>query len=211
MLEKSANGRLRLETTASKAWNGDFGASYHDRNQRAALRARTRLWGRILGDIDPESILEVGAGTGTNLIALHSLTGARLMAVEPNEGARKQIPYGVVELVGPSRADHLSFMDGAAELVFTSGVLIHIPPDELDAALDEIYRVSSRYIACIEYFSDTPETKSYRGRDNLLFKRDFGAYWLERFPDLEVVRTGFAWRTTTGLDNLTWHLFSKGR
>ena len=192
-----------------KAWDGEFGGDYHGRNQRAALRARTRLWGRILGDIEPESILEVGAGTGTNLIALHNVTGARLMAVEPNEVARKQIPPEIT--ASDSHAANLPYMDEAADLVFTSGVLIHIPPDELDAALDEIYRVSSRYIACIEYFSDTPETIPYRGRDNLLFKRDFGAYWMERFPDLEVVRTGFAWRTTTGLDNLTWHLFSKGR
>ena len=193
-----------------KAWDGEFGGDYHGRNHLAGIPQRTRLWSEILGYIEPNSILEVGAGTGNNLMALSHITRAALFAVEPNEDACAGIsPW--VGMLPNSTAQDIKMDGDAFELVFTSGVLIHIPPDELDAALDEIYRVSSRYIACIEYFSDEPETKEYRGRDNLLFKRDFGAYWLERFPDLEVVRTGFAWRTTTGLDNLTWHLFSKGR
>ena len=193
-----------------RAWDGEFGGDYHGRNHLADIPQRTRLWSEILGYIEPNSILEVGAGTGNNLMALSHITRAALFAVEPNEAACAGIsPW--VGMLPNSTAQDIKMDGDAFELVFTSGVLIHIPPDELDAALDEIYRVSSRYIACIEYFSDEPETKEYRGRDNLLFKRDFGAYWLERFPDLEVVRTGFAWRTTTGLDNLTFHLLSKRR
>ena len=164
----------------------------------------------ILGDIEPSSILEVGAGTGTNLIALSALTNARLMAVEPNDIARKQIPYDLVGTIGPSLASNLPFMSGAAELVYTSGVLIHIPPDDLDVVMAEIYRVSSKYIACVEYFSDMPEEKQYRGEAGMLWKRDFGAYWLERYPDLSVINYGFAWRSATGLDDLTWQILKKG-
>ena len=196
--------------SSKTAWETEFGNDYHARNLWVDLKQRTRLWARILGDIEPSSILEVGAGTGTNLIALSHLTNARLMAVEPNDIARKQIPYDIVGTVGPSTADNLPFMDEAAELVFTSGVLIHIPPDELGAAMAEIYRVSSRYIACVEYFSDELEAKTYRGENGLLWKQDFGKLWLDNYPNLSVVNYGFAWRGATGLSNLTFWIFSKG-
>ena len=190
------------------AWTGDIGGDYHSRNHRAGLKQRIRLWAQILGDIEPKSILEVGAGTGTNLVALGSITDAVLAAIEPSVAGANALCIARIPCYHGT-AQAIPVATRGRDLVFTSGVLIHIPPDELDAALDEIYRVSSRYIACIEYFADEPETKMYHGRDNLLFKRDFGAYWLERSPDLEVVRTGFAWRTTTGLDNLTYWLFQR--
>jgi len=195
-----------------RTWGAEFGGDYHGRNYRAGLKQRIRLWAQILGHIEPESILEVGAGTGTNLIALSHISDAELLAVEPNSQARMAIPerdsYG--RGIGAIGGDASGIpVAGTVELVFTSGVLIHIPPDELDAALDEIYRVSSRYIACIEYFSDQLEAKTYRGEEGLLWTRDFGSYWMDRFPDLGVVRCGFAWKRTTGLDNLTYWLFEK--
>ena len=72
-----------------------------------------------------------------------------------------------------------------------------------------MHRVSSRYIACSEYFSDKPETIPYRGQTDALFKRDFGGMWLDLFPDLKVLDYGFSWKRTTGLDNLTWWMFEK--
>jgi len=193
-----------------KAWDGEFGGDYHGRNHLADLKRRIRLWSEILGDIEPQSILEVGAGTGTNMIALTVIANSKLFAIEPNKDARRFLEADGSVTACDGTAQSMPLPDEAVELVFTSGVLIHIPPDELDAALDEIYRVSSRYIACIEYFAAEPEMKKYRGRDNLLFKRDFGGYWMDRYPDLKVVNHGFAWKRVTGLDNLTWWLFSKG-
>jgi pseudaminic acid biosynthesis-associated methylase len=103
----------------------------------------------------------------------------------------------------------LPLQDAAVEFSFTSGVLIHIAPDDLLASCAEIYRVSSRYIACAEYFNPTPVEIEYRGHSGVLFKRDFGGYWLDNFLDLELVDYGFLWRRATGLDDLTWWLFRK--
>ena len=72
------------------------------------------------------------------------------------------------------------------------------------------HRVARRYIVCVEYFSDQPETIPYRGHSEVLFKRDFGSLWLDCFPDLRVLDYGFFWKRLTGLDNLTWWLFEKG-
>ena len=53
-------------------------------------------------------------------------------------------------------------------------------------------------------FGDT-----HRGREGPLFKRDFGALWLDLFPGLALVAYGFFLKRATGLDNLTWWLFAK--
>ena len=49
----------------------------------------------------------------------------------------------------------------------------------------------------------------YRGEEGLLFKRDFGAFWLENFPDLKPVSFGFSWKPLSGLDNMNWWVFEK--
>ena len=100
-------------------------------------------------------------------------------------------------------------MGRAVDFAFTSGVLIHIHPDDLLAACRDIHRVTRRYIGCLEYFSAEPEEVRYRDRDGLLFKRDFGGFWLDNFPDLRTLEYGFAWKRLTGLDNVTWWLFEK--
>ena len=67
-------------------------------------------------------------------------------------------------------------------MAFTSGVLIHIEPERLGATMDEIHRVSSKYILCAEYFSPRAETLRYRGQEGLLFKNDFGGLNPRRDP-----------------------------
>ncbi|MBX9633924.1 MAG: hypothetical protein K2X44_02990, partial [Magnetospirillum sp.] len=130
------------------------------------------------------------------------------------------LPGGGWEVVtdqGTLQAEHvvnaiatgIPLADGAVELAFSSGVLIHIHPDDLLQSCREIHRVSSRYVVCVEYFSDKPEEINYRGHTGVLFKRDFGSFWMDNFPDLQLLDYGFAWKRITGLDNLTWWIFEK--
>lgn len=198
-------------------WRGDFGDAYTDRNAVSDrhLASLTAHWARILRvteGLPPRSILEVGANIGLNLRALRRLTSAEFFALEPNGVARKRL---VDDQILPASnvldglASQLPFKDASVDLAFTSGVLIHIHPRDLTASCREIYRVSRRYIACIEYFSDKEEEIAYRGHTEALFKRDFGGFYLDNFPDLRLLDYGFAWKRTTGLDNLTWWLFEK--
>lgn len=198
-------------------WRGDFGDAYTDRNAVSdqKLAVLTAHWARIMRVADglpPRSILEVGANIGLNLRALRRLTDAEFFALEPNSVARKRL---VDDQVVPASnvldglASRVPLKDASVDLAFTSGVLIHIHPKDLAASCNEIYRVSRRYIACIEYFSDKEEEISYRGHTEALFKRDFGGFYLDQFPDLRVLDYGFAWKRLTGLDNLTWWLFEK--
>lgn len=204
-------------TNQEKLWRGEFGNAYIGRNavtdQR--LAALTENWARILRTTmgaPPRSILEVGANIGLNLRALRRLTDAEFYGVEPNAQARGVlIEHGIVPAANAldGLCSCIALQDASVDLVFTSGVLIHIHPDDLLASCQEIHRVTRRYLVCIEYFSDRPEEIAYRGQTESLFKRDFGGFFLEHFPDLRVLDYGFAWKQLTGLDNLTWWLFEK--
>lgn len=209
---------VSVVTPQIEFWRGEFGDAYTDRNAatHAQLASRITMWSDILKPLIgkmPASILEVGCNLGINLRALRALSDAQFFAVEPNDKARDVLVrdgVAAAERLRGGVAQAIDLPDAVADLAFTSGVLIHIHPDHLLPACREIHRCAARYVACIEYFSDKPEAIPYRGYEDRLFKRDFGGFWMDNFPDLTVLATGFAWKRTTGLDNLTWWLFEKG-
>ena len=198
-------------------WTGAFGAEYLDRNNdtsEADLAPRARALASMLSGCPaaPGSILEVGANIGRNLMALQRHTDAQLYAVEPFEQAYSKLN----ELIGPKLAgsvcasgQSLPHADSSIDLVFTSGVLIHVGPADLPSVMSEVVRVARRYVWCNEYFSKQPEEISYRGESGLLFKRDFGRLYMEMFPDLKPLAQGFFWSATTPFDDTTWWLFEK--
>lgn len=205
------------ETEQTQFWRGEFGTRYIQRNLLSPvnIRQRTAMWARVLertSATPPASVLEVGANIGINIASLRNLVSAEFHAVEPNETARRQLrDSGILDPkhVYDTTGDNLPNAAASIDLVFTSGVLIHVAPDRLEATCREMHRVSRRYIGCIEYFSTTAEEKLYHGHAAKLFKRDFGGFWWDLFPDLKLVDNGFFWRRTTGLDDLTWWLFEK--
>ncbi len=204
------------ETAQLDAWTGEFGDAYIDRcvASEEAIRNRAKAWADMMRPIEattPKSILEVGCNIGINQRALKRLFDAELFAVEPNPKAREVVLSDEVldsEHLHAASALKLPFADHSMDMCFTSGVLIHISPDDLMQACSEMFRVSRRYILCAEYFSRDPQEISYRGHAGLLFKRDFGSYWLDNF-ELEPIAHGFHWRRTTGIDDVTWWLFEK--
>lgn len=199
------------------AWRGAFGDAYSARNQvsAASLASRARFFARVLqgAPLAPDGrILEVGTNIGMNLATLASLGSFALHGVDLNLGAlgalgRDPALAGCAR-VAQAQAEHLPFADGTMDLVFTCGVLIHVPPARLAHACREIVRVSRRYVLCAEYFSPREEEIEYRGQPGLLFKRDFGAFYLDGWPELTVVDYGFLWRRFE-FDDVNWWLFDK--
>lgn len=198
-------------------WRGAFGDAYVDRNQadERRLRASVAMWAKIIDRMSgdpPRSILEVGANIGANLRSLARVTDAELYALEPNARARSQLEAGGVlptSRILDGMGQSIPLADESVDLAFTCGVLIHIPPSDLLSVCREMYRCAKKYIVCVEYFSVEPEEQTYRGEEGLLFKRDFGGFWLDNFPGLTTVDVGFNWKRTTGLDNSTWWILKK--
>ncbi len=85
-------------------------------------------------------------------------------------------------------AFEIPYPDGFFDVVFTSGVLIHIAPTDLPQALREIHRCAGRFIWGFEYYSPQPMEVRYRGHQSLLWKADFARLYLDLFDDLDAVR-----------------------
>lgn len=207
-----------MTTSQVKLWSSDFGADYAERGNNRITQEGQRLlmrdWGKMLTHAvtpAPQSVLEVGCNIGRNLLALRHFV-SELHGVEPNPKAC-EITRGFPELAEAKIAEgdgsKLAYEDASIDLVFTSGVLIHVAPDDLGKVVDEIVRVSRRYVLCIEYFSHEPESVQYHGMDGYLFKRDFGRFYLERHPSLRVLDYGFLWQVLDSSDNCNWWLFAK--
>lgn len=204
---------LKMQKTyQTEVWTGDFGQAYLERSSCDDVAARRHALAPILAACSkaPQSILEVGSNIGKNLLALSGLTDASLHAVEPFKEAHERL-LEIPNLTSAINCDgqNLPYDDGSIDLVFTSGVLIHVGSDDLQKVMSEIVRVSGRYIWCNEYFAKTPETIPYRGEPDLLFKRDFGRLYIEKFPALRPLATGFLWSAITPYDDTTWWLLEK--
>lgn len=196
---------VRLE----RLWSGDFGTEYTERNAEAGA-SRAPFWRDVLSGLDVATALEVGCNLGANLRWIaDELEPGSVFGVDVNEDAlvrlRSELPR-VNAVRATARA--LPFRDRWFDLVFTMGVLIHLPPETLPLAMSEIVRCSRRYILCGEYFAEELSEVPYRGHEGTLFKRDFGAYYRELFPELRPLRSGFLGRDE-GWDDVTWWLFER--
>jgi pseudaminic acid biosynthesis-associated methylase len=182
-------------------WTGSFGREYTDRNalsleemeamyeSRYGL-TRTELNERFLAEVDRSSrILEVGSNIGNQLLCLQQMGFQSLYGIEVQGYA--------VEL-SKCRTSHINIIEGSAfdipykdsyfDLVFTSGVLIHLHPSDVAEAMKEIHRCTKWYIWGFEYYAEKYTPVSYRGHENLLWKTDFARLYLENFDDVQLVK-----------------------
>jgi pseudaminic acid biosynthesis-associated methylase len=190
-------------------WQGDFGVAYTDRNQ-VDWRVRAPAFAAMLEGLKLRSILEVGCNRGHNLMALRHLLGpgVTLAGVEPNPYALELARASGVATCHRGSGSELPLGDGAFDLVFTAGVLIHVPPDVLAPTLREFHRCSRRYLLAIEYAAAEDTVIPYRGHSELLWKRDFLKHYQTLFPDLALLRQGY-WGAEDGFDRTTWWLLEK--
>jgi len=155
-------------------WKGGFGNDYIERN-RYDWEKRLDAFTDIIPD-SVTSILEVGSNIGNNVNTLSEL-GFCTIGAEPN-------PVAVREALKQDRptvqadASKLPFPDNSFDLVFTCGVLMHIP--QYQQAMDEIWRVTKGYALAIEYMGED-QIIPYHGFEDMLWKRP--AY---NYPGVEV-------------------------
>jgi pseudaminic acid biosynthesis-associated methylase len=195
-----------MQTSQLDLWKSEFGREYTDRNDHEKPE-RITAWRRLLDGVKPECVLEVGCNVGWNLEYLRRLGVRELHGIEPQRYAVARACARGFQVV-QGNAFALPFEDGAFDLAFTSGVLIHIAPATIGSAIDEIYRVSKRWIVAIEYDAPNEQEINYRGHEGALWKRDHGALWQTRHPDLRLVRR-FPLGAADGYDDCTAHLFER--
>lgn len=191
-------------------WKNDFGQNYTDRNDYTPEQLdsvylesmgikRSDLNDDFLSNFDKEAkILEVGCNIGNQLIMLEkqgfkNLYGIEIMpyAVEKAKSRTKGI-----NIIQGSAFD-IPFKDNYFDLVFTSGVLIHIDPKDLNKIMNEIIRCSNKYIWGFEYFSEEFVSVNYRGNSELLWKGNYVEKYMKQNKTLELVKSKFVNRVGT--------------
>lgn len=193
-------------------WAGDFGDAYIERNRDAA-NGRRGFWEEQLGRLGVTSVLEVGCNIGGNLRWIAELLGpGNVAGVDVNRKALEVLRETVPGVdARESSGARLPFEDGAYDLVFTTGVLIHQDPaTQLEPMMREIVRVAGRYVIAGEYFAEEPTEVPYRGQEGALFKQDFGGLYQRLFPELTLVADGFLSPQEGRWDDLTYWILQKG-
>jgi pseudaminic acid biosynthesis-associated methylase len=191
-------------------WSGDFGNDYVERNLRA-YNERGDFWTSLLTTLRPESVLEVGSNVGGNLQwVAQFVRPERVVGIDVNGMALEELQERLPGVRGlKSSARDLPLPDRSFDLVFTMGVLIHQPEESLPLVMDEMVRVSARYVLCGEYYDANTTEVPYRGHSGALFRRDYGGLFASRYSDeLKLAFQGFL-GTADGFDNVTWWLFER--
>ena len=198
---------MKENSKQTKAWATEFGKEYTDRNmmdinavdimyKHRHGMSRSDMNKLFLDELDRDiRVLEVGSNIGLQLIFLQSAGFRNLYGIELS-------PYAVqlaktqsegINIIQGSALD-IPFRDNYFDLVFTSGVLIHINPEDLNKVMSEIYRCTSKYIWGLEYYADKMTEINYRPskeKVNLLWKADYPTMFCERFEDLKIVKKAY--------------------
>ena len=147
-------------------WSTSFGDDYVNRN--SSLQKINEFYEKNIGisveeifktffdNIDRNcKMLEIGCNIGLKLLILKNLGFSNLCGLDVNKKAielAKKI-YPSMDFINSS-IEHYNFKNNQFDLVFTSGVLIHIHPKLLQNIIKKILSISSRYIFGFEYFSE---------------------------------------------------------
>lgn len=189
------------QTAQQKFWQSNFGKKYNERSvfspkqldaayQKRFGISRSKMNSAFLKNIPKNSlILEVGCNIGCQLRVLQKQGYKNLYGIDIQSAAveeSKKLTKNINIIQGS--AFSLPFKDNYFDLVYTSGVLIHISPKDIKQAMAEIYRVSKKFIWGYEYFSKKYTQIMYRGNKNRLWKANFAQIYLNTFKDLKLVK-----------------------
>lgn len=157
-------------------WTLRGGDDYFREQEGQPSRGERATWiASRIASYQPLSILEVGCGYGKQLRAIRDLHDVPMTGVDFSPS---QLEQGRHYLAGLDRidlilapGDELPFDDQSFDLVLTSAVILHNPPEVAEAIRREVLRVSKRFVAHNEdtdlsynrYGYDTAAW--YRGQD----------------------------------------------
>jgi len=174
-----------MTDSTEQFWAGEFGNSYTARNQIDPV-ARVPFFRKIIQLATPEDVLEVGCNRGHNLMAIKMADPTiGIAGCDINEGAldeaQKSLPLAELEICLAKEIESVFTIGGFGyDLVMTAGVLIHIPPEDLEGVMQSIIRTANDWILAIEYDYPTAEEVEYRGHDGKLWRRPYGKMYRDR-------------------------------
>jgi SAM-dependent methyltransferase len=156
---------------------------FREQEGQVARTLRTEWMADRLAAYGPTSILEIGCGYGKLLHALRRRTEVPLVGVDFSPS---QLAIGQCFLEGLDGIDtmlaggeRLPFADGAFDMVVTSAVILHNPPESAERIRREVLRVARQFAAHNE---ETGVSYNRFGYDTAAWYRDRGFDLAESGP-----------------------------
>lgn len=165
-------------------WTLRGGDDYFREQEGQLARSLRAEWiaDRLAG-YRPASILEVGCGYGKLLRELRRRLDIPLVGVDFSptqlQQARRFLEHDSDIKLFLSRAERLPFADQSFDLVVTSAVILHNPPEIAERIRREVMRVSRRFAAHNE---ETSLSYNRYGYDTALWYRQQGIVLAESGP-----------------------------
>ena len=193
------------KSSTTAFWAGKNGDAYSSRCKKVP-EERADYWQKVVERYRPENMLEVGCNVGGNLQYI-PLDHHCLFGVDVNKWALTELKkaYPLMNGVYGTIYD-LPFKNSFFDMVFTCGVLIHVPPKYVKEAMLELIRVSKHYVMIMEYFNPYFESITYRGKSLRLWHCPYATEMkkLGLIPEVEG-RAG----VDRGFDNVHFWSFKK--
>ena len=191
-----------MSTPQEKFWLSKFGKEYWKRNNFTPSQldkfymknlgvSRSQINKDFIGNLNLKNTLEVGCNIGIqlNMLQKHKHKLGQIYGIEllPEAVEIAKTNTKNCNIIQGSAFDIL-FKNNYFDLVFTSGLLIHISPKDIQRALKEIYRVSKKYIWGYEFYNPKYIPINYRGNKDYHWKGDFAKIYMDLFPDLKLIK-----------------------
>lgn len=165
-------------------WSGSFGEEYSRRNieynfdSKRLLRMKEIFKKMLSYTHDITRILEVGCNSGHNFSAIQQLGKFELVGIDPQASAlRKGKEHGITTTLIHGNVFNIPFFDDYFDLTFATGVMMHISPNKITHALNEIKRVTQKYFFTMDYYEENEvAVKNYHSLDDMLWRRDMNTY-----------------------------------
>ncbi|MFI5457969.1 MAG: class I SAM-dependent methyltransferase [Isosphaerales bacterium] len=176
--------RRFLYADPRKYWTLRGGDDYFREQEGQEARSLRAEWIALrLAAYRPTSILEVGCGYGKLLMALRSRLDVPLAGVDfsPTQLARARgfLQPGHGALLILCRGERLPFPDQSFDMVVTSAVILHNPPEVAGRIRRELLRVGRRFAAHNE---ETDSSYNRYGYDTAAWYRARGVVLAESGP-----------------------------
>lgn len=152
-----------------------------------------------------KKILEIGCNIGNNLTSFPN--DFQIHGIDLNKNALQQCEKRMPNFTFKhSSTTSLPYDDSFFDLVFSRTVLIHIDEHDLEKTMQEMLRVSKKWIFNMEFFNEDENMINWKRGDNLLWYRNLAKRW-EKFN----VRTINSVQIPKELDpdNVTFTLIEK--
>jgi len=133
--------------------------NYHEHRKVAlqdenSIKISEWLANDVFKKFQPSSMLEIGCGGGRNLIiARKFLENTELTGIDINENAlitARENSDGSINFEHLSLYDLEKFDSNSIDIVYTSGVLMHIPHEKVESVISQMHRIAKKAVIHFE-------------------------------------------------------------